>query len=149
MVVAMGGIGETGSQVPPSIQKPLISRPGASKRHSCGRAVMAFKPFAKIRVSSQDDISPRNINQFQDNVARCLSQLLGKDSLDQSIVKQQVLQPGLNAVSHTLGRNYQGYVCTRSYGGFPLFYEAAAQPSPNLLVYLMSATTCTVDLLFY
>ena len=110
---------------------------------------MAFKPFSKIRVSSADDITVKNINAFQDNVARCLGQLLGKDTLDQSIVKGVLLLPGSNAVSHTLGRNYQGYVCTRSYGGFPLFYEAASQPSPNLLVYLMSATTCTVDLLFF
>lgn len=112
---------------------------------------MAFSPFRKIRLVSEDDLSTKNINTMQDNIASSLIQLLGKDQLDSTVLKNIVLKAGvINKVSHTLGRDISGYIPVRSHGGFPLIYDLQdTNPSPNLLLYLASATDITIDLLVF
>lgn len=112
---------------------------------------MAFLQFQKIRLNSADDLTPKNINALQDNIAAALSQLLGKDTLDSSVVKGVALKAGvINKVPHLLGRLLNGYIVTRSHGGAPLVWDVQDEnPSPHLLLYLKSATDITVDLLVY
>lgn len=111
---------------------------------------MSFKPFTKIRLASDADLTTKNINAFQDNVAQALSQLLGNDVLDSQVIKNINLQPGLNKVSHMLGRHINGYIPVRCHGGFPLIYDVQdTNPSPHLLLYIMSATNITLDLLVF
>ena len=111
---------------------------------------MAFKPFTKIRLVSDGDLTTKNINAMQDNIAKALGQILGKDTLDVAYLQNVSLSVGLNKVPHTLGRSLQGYYTVRSHGNFPLFYDTQdTNPSPNLLLYLMSATAVTVDLIVF
>lgn len=112
---------------------------------------MSFIPFKKIRLVNEDDLTTKNINTFQDNVSAALSQILGKDQLDSTIVKDVVLLPGVvNKVPHMLGRQLTGYVVVRCHGGFPVIYDVQdTNKTPHLLLYLMSATNITVDLLVF
>lgn len=111
---------------------------------------MAFTPFRKTRIVSDSDVTERNINTFQDNVAAAFAQLLGKDALDSTIVKDVKLTAGLNRVPHLLGRPLAGYIVIRSHGGFPWIYDQQdTNTSPQLLLDLVSATDVTVDLLCF
>lgn len=112
---------------------------------------MAFKPFRKIRLVNENDLTAKNINTFQDNVSAALSQILGKDQLDSTVLKNVVLKAGItNKVPHTLGRPIDGYITIRCHGGFPWIYDMQDQNNaPELLLYLVSATNITVDLLVF
>jgi len=112
---------------------------------------MAFKPFKKIRLIDDADLTPKNINLLQDNVAEAVSQVLGKDALDTTMVTNVSLVAGsVNKIAHNLGRKLNGYLVVRCHGGFPMIYDVQdTNPSPHLLLYLMSATNITVDLLVF
>jgi hypothetical protein len=108
---------------------------------------MAFAPFKKIRLTSDQDLTSKNINAMQDNIAQAFQQILGKDSLDEFVVKNLQLQPGLNKVAHMLGRKINGWTMTRPRNGYAFLYEDVDNnQSPNLLLYLHSVNQCTVDL---
>jgi hypothetical protein len=113
---------------------------------------MAYKAFKQIRVPPNSTPTSKQVNELQSNVADAINQLLGKDQLDTMFISNIVLQPApiINKVPHLLGRNLKGYQVVRCHGGFPLIYEIQdTNPSPNLLIYLISATTITVDLLVF
>lgn len=113
---------------------------------------MSFKPFRRVRFGSDDGTNlADNVNTLQDNVAAAFQQLLNKDALDTTLVKNISLTAGVvNKVPHMLGRALNGYMVTRCHGGYPLIYDVQdTNPSPHLLIYLMSATNITVDLLVF
>lgn len=127
---------------------------------------MSFKPFKQIRVqpmptnSSTDPQTQitalqkqvteltKALNQFQSNASEAFGQVLGKDSLDVAIVKNVSLVPGvINKVSHTLGRNLQGWKITRTHGSYAVITDVQdLNNSPNLLLYLTTPVAVTVDL---
>ena len=108
---------------------------------------MAFKQFRTIKVDANAQPTAKNINDLQYNVDKAISQVLGKDQLDSILVKDIVLLPGLNKVSHTLGRTIQGWKVVRPRQGYALLWEdVISNPSPNLLIYMYSAAACLIDL---
>lgn len=109
---------------------------------------MSFKPFRKIRIVAASDVDAKNINTMQDNIADALSQVLGKDNLDATVLRGVALSPGLNQVPHRLGRNWTGFTVTRSYGSSYFINDAptSSNLAPALLLPLMSATAVVVDL---
>jgi hypothetical protein len=109
---------------------------------------MAFQQFKKVRAAGPEDISTKNINLIQDNIASSINQLVGKDNLDKIIIKNVSLQPKIiNKVPHLLGRTLQGWTIVRTHGSYPLIYDVQDQNnSPQLFLYLMSATSVSVDL---
>lgn len=112
---------------------------------------MSFKPFKQLKVISQEDITPKVINDLQYNIGIALGQLLGKDTLDQTLVTNVTLLPGItNKVSHNLGRKLQGYLVVRSHGGYAMLQDLQdTNPSPHLLLYLLVPAQVTVDLLCF
>lgn len=111
---------------------------------------MAFDAYRKIRVPPGETPTSKQINDVQDNVAKAISQVLGKDQLDSSLLKNIQLTVGLNRVGHKLGRTLQGWTIIRTHGNFPLVYDIQdLNTSPDILLDLMSATVCTIDLLVF
>lgn len=111
---------------------------------------MAFHPFRQIRVPPNETPTDKNINDMQNNIAAAINQLLGKDQLDSTLIKNIQLQPGLNKVPHTLGRPISGWQVVRPRQGYAWLYEDAINnPSPKLLIYIYSAAACTIDLLVF
>lgn len=113
---------------------------------------MAFNSFKQIRVPPGSTPTSKQINDLQTNIAASIGQVLGKDQLDSTVITNISLLPApmINKVSHTLGRNLTGYIVVRCHGGFPLIYDVQdTNPSPSLLLYLMSATAITVDMLVF
>jgi hypothetical protein len=113
---------------------------------------MAFNSFKQIRVPPDSTPTDKQINDLQANISTALQQLLGKDQLDSTVVQNITLQPApfINKIGHNLGRSLTGYIVTRCHGGFPLIYDVQdTNPSPSILLYLMSATVITIDLLVY
>jgi hypothetical protein len=71
---------------------------------------MAFQRYISVRLDKGAEITSKHINAVQDRISGALSQLLGKDVLDRSLVKGVALVPtGVNYVGHKLGRAVQGY----------------------------------------
>ncbi len=112
---------------------------------------MSFKPFRKIRVAPNEPITPKNINDVQDNISEAISQMLNKDQLDSTVIKNINLQPGIiNKIPHNLGRNLIGYIVTRTHNGYAFLQDFQdTNPSPNLLLYLQVPAQCTIDLLVF
>lgn len=111
---------------------------------------IAFKPFKQIKVPPGANPTAKDINDVQFNIGQALGQLLGKDQLDVAVVQNISLKSGLNKVSHTLGRNLNGWIVVRPRQGYAWLWEdIEGNPSPNLLAYIYSAAPCTVDFWFY
>ena len=112
---------------------------------------MAFKAFKKINVPPETDLTAKHINLVQDNISHALSQLLGKDTLDQVVLKNVVLLPGMvNPVAHGLGRALTGWVVIRNHGGYSLLTDLQdTNDSPELLLLLTTPVLVTVDLLVF
>lgn len=112
---------------------------------------MAFKPFRKIRVAPDATITAKNINDVQDNISFALNQVLGKDALDCTILKNVTLLPGItNMVPHMLGRVLDGWYVVRNHGNYSFIVDQQdTNPSPDLLLYLTSPAQVTVDLLVF
>ena len=88
---------------------------------------------------------------MQDNIASALGQLLGKDALDVSLLKNVKLISGVtNMVPHGLGRVLDGWIVVRNHGGYAILTDLQdTNPSPDLLLYLTTPATVTVDLLVF
>lgn len=112
---------------------------------------MAFKPFKKIKVGPNDAPTAKNINNFQDNVEDVIKQIVGRDELDQHLVKNVVLLAGvINPVPHQLGRNLNGWFVVRTHGSYNQVYDNQdINPSPNLLLYLLTPINVTVDIVVF
>lgn len=111
---------------------------------------MAFKQTKLLKLDPSATVTPKVVNDLQFNLNQAISQVLGKDSLDVTLLQNQVLVPGLNKVAHTLGRNIQGWYPVRPRQGYALLWEDAINnPTTNLLVYIYSAVNCTVDLIVF
>lgn len=112
---------------------------------------MAFKPFKKIKVPPNDNVTSKHINTVQDNISEALGQVLGKDSLDVSLIKNVRLLPGIvNKVPHLLGRNLSGFIVVRNHGGYAVLTDQQdSNSSPDLLLYLTTPAAVTVDLLVF
>ena|ERR1700728_1688752 len=112
---------------------------------------MSFKPFRSIKVGPKEEITPKVINDMQYNIAQALGQVLGKDPLDLSLIKNITLYPNtINKVPHQLNRNLQGYFVVRNHGGYAVLTDYQDNnPSPNLLLYLWTPVQVTVDLLCF
>lgn len=112
---------------------------------------MAFNPFRKIRVSPDQEITSKHINDVQDNVAVALGQVLGKDCLDLKLLKNVILLPGItNMVDHGLGRVLDGWMVVRNHGGYAILTDLQdTNQSQHLLLYLTTPATVMVDLLVF
>lgn len=112
---------------------------------------MAFKPFKKIRVAPNEEVTAKHINAVQENIGEAIDQVTNKDQLDSKILKNQILTAGaVNKVSHGLGRPLQGWYVIRTHGNYNMVYDTQdTNPSPNLLLYLWTPATVTVDLLVF
>jgi hypothetical protein len=112
---------------------------------------MAFHPFKKLKIGVREAVDSREINTIQYNIGEALDQLLGKDHLDSRIVKNKVLLPGVvNKVEHNLTRDLQGWIVIRNHGSYSIVWDMQdSNPSPHLLLYLMTPVKCTVDLLVF
>lgn len=112
---------------------------------------MAFKPFKKIRIRQGQPPTAEEFNSVQDNIDQAVSQLLGKDVLDQQLLKNVVLLPGItNKVSHGLGRRLAGYLVVRNHGSYAILTDTQdTNPAPDLLLYLTTPALVTVDLLVF
>lgn len=112
---------------------------------------MSFKPFTKIRVATENDVNAKNINAMQDNIAKALSQVLGKDQLDLSLLNNVTLYPGIiNMISHGLGRKLQGWIPVGNHGGYCLLTDMQdTNPSPELLLYLTTPVYVVVNFLVF
>ena len=108
---------------------------------------MAFKQFRTIKINQGASPTAQNFNDLQQNIDKAVSQVLGKDQLDSVLIPNISIVPGLNKISHTLGRNLQGWTVIRPRQGYALLWEdVLGNPSPNLLIYLYSAAACLIDL---
>ena len=108
---------------------------------------MAFRPFIKIRLGPDEEVSSKHINTVQDNVSTWANQVTGKDILDRSIIDKVKLRPsGINYVQHGLGRPVQGWAIARTYGTgtyVNVWDVQDASKSPNLQLLLMASATGT------
>jgi len=112
---------------------------------------MAFHPFKKKKVSLGETPTADDFNTAQDYIESALAQLLGKDTLDQVLIKNVLLLPGIiNKVPHKLGRVLNGYTPVRNHGGYAILTDLQdTNPSPHLLLYLTTPVQVTVDLLVF
>lgn len=112
---------------------------------------MAFKPFKHINVTQSEDITTKTINNFQDNVSAALGQLLGKDALDVTLLTNIVLLPNtINKVPHKLGRRLSGWIVVRNHGSYAVLTDMQdINKAPELLLWLSTPTTVTVDLIVF
>ena len=111
---------------------------------------MAFKPFKKIKVPPDEEITSKHINAVQDNVSQAIGQLLGKDVLDLKLLKNVTLLPGIiNKVSHGLGRKIDGWLPVGN-GGYAFITDKQdSNKSPELLLYLTTPALVTVNLIVF
>lgn len=108
---------------------------------------MAFRPFVKIRLDAGASVEARHVNLVQDNIGASLSQLLGKDSLDRTLLTGVALQPsGVNYVKHKLGRPVTGFSVVRRDTDLRVWDASGTNVSPHLLLPVMSSATGTVSL---
>lgn len=78
---------------------------------------MAFRPFIRIRLGPDEEVSSKHINLVQDNVGAAVGQVIGKDILDrQTLDKVKLVPSGINYVGHGLGRPIIGVHVVRQYG---------------------------------
>lgn len=112
---------------------------------------MAFKPFRTLRVGPNEEVTPKVVNDLQANIGAALAQLLGKDPLDLQILPNVALSPGVtNMVPHKLGRNLQGWWIIRTHGSYNMVGDMQDNnPSPHLLLYLVTPAPVTVDILVF
>lgn len=112
---------------------------------------MAFKPFRKIRLVNEEDLTTKNINAIQDQIGAAVGQLLGKDTLDSSLLTEVKLKANItNKIAHNLGRHLNGWVVVRLRGSAPSIYDTQdSNPSPHLLLWLVTSADITVDILVF
>ncbi len=112
---------------------------------------MSFKPFKQIKVPPNSEITEKQINAVQSNIAEALAQILGKDQLDSKILQNIQLNPGvINKVAHGLNRNLNGWIVIRNHGGYSLLTDMQDNnQSPHLLLYLTTPVFVMVDLLVF
>jgi hypothetical protein len=116
---------------------------------------MAFKPFVQIRMGPDEEVTSKHINLVQNSVSEALSQLLGKDALDETIVENVKLNPsGINYVNHTLGRTMQGVDVVRQHGTGTFIQvwdvqDANTAANAKLQAYMMASSTGTFNLRFF
>lgn len=112
---------------------------------------MSFVPFRKIRVPPNTQITDKQINAVQDNIALALQPLLNEDQLDSILLKNITLTAGIvNTVAHGLGRPLQGWYVVRNHGSnIPITDLQDTATSPKLLLYLTVQQNCVVDLLVF
>ena len=113
---------------------------------------MAFKPFVRIRLGPDEEPTSKHINLVQDNVAAAFEQLVGKDSLDEKVLKNVRLTPsGINYVDHGLGRQLHGWSVARTHGtGLYIqvwdHQDRNSQLGSRSQLYLMASATGTFDI---
>jgi hypothetical protein len=112
---------------------------------------VAFKALKKLNITTDAPITGKHINLIQDNISHALDQLLGKDTLDQVLLKNVTLLPGIiNPVSHGLGRKLEGYIVVRNHGGYAVLTDHQdSNQSQDLLLLLTTPALVTVDLLVF
>jgi hypothetical protein len=114
---------------------------------------MAFKPFVRIRLGPDDEVTSKHINHVQDNINDAFSQLTGNDDLDGTVLKNVKLVPsGINYVNHGLGRTLQGWQIVRTHGSGIAFPQVWDQQDLNTSqgkkqqLYLMAMATGSFDI---
>ena len=108
---------------------------------------MSFKPFIRIKLSPDEPVTTKHINTVQDNVAHAISQMLGKDTLDRTLLTNVLLLPRvINYVPHTLGRKIQGYVVVNRDAEMTVWTATGSNVPPHLQLPLMTSATGVVSL---
>jgi hypothetical protein len=109
---------------------------------------VAFRPFIRIRLGPDEEPTSKHINLVQDNVSDALKQVLGRDDLDGTILKNVTLNPSaINYVNHGLSRPLQGWNIVRTHGTGASFIQVwdvqdanSAEGSKRQLLLYASAT---------
>jgi hypothetical protein len=113
---------------------------------------MAFHQFRQIKVPPNEEVTSKNINDVQNNIAQAISQILGKDQLDSNIITNFLLLENItNHVPHGLGRKLQGFYIIRNHGGYSHLVRDLQDLnlSPNLTLDLTTEIQITVDILCF
>jgi len=118
-----------------------------------GEDNMALPQFLKRFLAESATTTTINIvkgfNQLNDNLDSIFQALLKKVQLDSVLLQNIPLNPGVNQISHTLGRVLTGWTVIRLSGPAVIYDMQATNPNPGLYLILNSSIGCNVSLLVF
>ena len=99
---------------------------------------MAFIPFKKVQLKDE------SVMRMQDSVSASFNALSKNFILDSVLVENVQLTNGVdNTVSHTLGRNFKGWLVVRNNAESVIYESSTANDVPNRQIIL----NCSADVL--
>ena len=99
-----------------------------------------MKFFRKINIKDYE------LSKVQDAVATSLNSLTTVPFLDGVLLTGVAVATTDTLVSHTLGRNYIGYLVCQSNAAGSVFVSPTANPSPQLYINLQASAPATLTL---